>query len=353
MSSQHPVFSVIVPIYKIERYLAECIESILSQTYKDYELILVDDGSPDQCPAICEEYRQKDSRIRVIHKENGGLVSTRKAGLQAAAGEYICYVDGDDTISPVLLETMYHVINVYAPDMIIFGLVKNFADHDEEISCELAEGYYKKIDLAEKVYPYMMYDKRKPFCKGLIFPAACNKIYKRELLLEHYCQDLRIRMGEDNAFVYECAWYSESIYVCNKILYFYRQHEGAMNHSYDPNRFLNNQYLFAYMGERLSGFSHVLDEQFAAFKVYWIIMAVFHEIKCGKKIKDSAKHLKESLTRTGLLDYADACGLPKSARIYIFLLKHKWYRTILLATKLVQYKRETSRYWRTVNENEV
>ena len=97
-------YSIIVPIYKIEQYITQCIESIIHQTYKNIEIILVDDGSDDNCPVICDEYALKDDRIKVIHKENGGLVSARKAGALEATGDYICCVDGDDYIAENYIE---------------------------------------------------------------------------------------------------------------------------------------------------------------------------------------------------------------------------------------------------------
>ena len=100
-------FSVIVPIFKVEDYIERCIDSILAQTFTDFEVILVDDGSPDRCPQICDEYEKKDQRIRVIHKPNGGLVSARNAGIFAAKGDYITYVDGDDWIKPGLLQFVH------------------------------------------------------------------------------------------------------------------------------------------------------------------------------------------------------------------------------------------------------
>ena len=93
-----PLISVIVPVYGVEAYLNQCIDSILAQTHKNLEIILVDDGSPDRCPTICDEYARKDSRVRVIHKKNGGLSDARNAGLEIATGEYIGFVDSDDWI---------------------------------------------------------------------------------------------------------------------------------------------------------------------------------------------------------------------------------------------------------------
>ncbi len=121
------MFSVIVPIYKVEAFLEKCIESILQQTYENFELILVDDGSPDNCPLICDRYSKKDVRIRTIHKLNGGLVSARNTGLLSAVGDYICYVDGDDWLVPDALQKVKeNAIDKYHPDMIIYNMIKEF-----------------------------------------------------------------------------------------------------------------------------------------------------------------------------------------------------------------------------------
>ena len=101
--------SIIVPIYNVEKYIKECIDSIINQTYKNLEIILVDDGSPDCCPKICDEYSKKDKRIKVIHKENGGLSSARNAGLDVAKGEYVSFIDSDDVVDEKFIETLYNL----------------------------------------------------------------------------------------------------------------------------------------------------------------------------------------------------------------------------------------------------
>jgi len=175
----------------------------------------------------------------------------------------------------------------------------------------------------------------------LIFPAACNKIYKRTLLLEHYCRDTRIRMGEDNAFVYECAWHSDKIYVCNKSLYFYnRLNSSSMGNSYDSSRFENNQYLTSYIENRLLGLDSGLDEQINAFKAYWLIMAVFHEIKSGRSVNIAANHIRDKIKTEKPLDGIRLESLPVMAKGYIILLRLKLYRITLLATKVVNKLRE-------------
>ena len=217
-------FSIIVPIYKVEKYLNKCIDSILNQTYQDFELILVDDGSPDNCPQICDEYAEKDKRVRVIHKNNAGLVAARNTGIKAAKGEYVCYVDGDDWILDNLLQTVWDkAISKYDVEMVVYSAVRQFTDTQEQIPKAVPEGLYNKNKLKTDVYPYMMYDSRKTFCTGLIFPVAWNKIFKRDFLLKHYCKEERIRMGEDNAFIFECLYAAENVFFCDDILYIYNQ----------------------------------------------------------------------------------------------------------------------------------
>lgn len=115
-----PEFSIIVPVYKVEKYLSRCIKSILSQEFGNFELILVDDGSPDSCGKICDEFAKNDARISVIHKNNGGVSSARNCGLKQACGKYICFVDSDDIIARNTLQLVQESINQFNPDMVIF-----------------------------------------------------------------------------------------------------------------------------------------------------------------------------------------------------------------------------------------
>lgn len=340
----NPMFSVIVPIYKVEAYLKKCIESILSQTYENFELILVDDGSPDKSPEICDEYAKKDKRIKVIHKENGGLVSARNIGIKSSVGNYICYVDGDDWIVPNLLEDMNSIIlqneNI---DIIIFNIEKIYKDHTENIEFYVQEGLYNKERLEKEVYPYMMYDSRKPFCTGLIFPAACNKIYKRELLVNHHCENEEIKMGEDNAFVFECMLYANQVYFYNKILYKYNQlNPTSFANSYDNNRFKNNKILISYIENRIGSQSEMIDNQINAFKVYWLFMAIFHEVKCKRPIFVSRKHIKTQIKQTKSLSNIKLKSLPKSAQCYLILLKLHLYLLALIGAKIINKGRQNN-----------
>ena len=127
------MISVIVPVYNVEKYLRRCVDSILGQTYSDFELLLVDDGSPDGCPQICDEYAARDSRVRVIHKPNGGLISARNAGILAARGDYVCIVDGDDRALGNMLQFIRDTVSKSPepPDMVLFGAYSEYSDHTE------------------------------------------------------------------------------------------------------------------------------------------------------------------------------------------------------------------------------
>lgn len=335
-------FSIVVPIYKVEKYLRKCIESILNQTFSDFELILVEDGSPDNCPRICDEYANKDSRIKVIHKTNGGLVSARNEGIRNSSGKYIVYVDGDDWISNNLLQVVNDkVLSKYQPDMIVYSAYRQFDDYKKEIPYDIEEGFYDKKKLEKNIYPYMMYDPRKPFCNGLIFPVAWNKIFKRELLINHYCKDERIKMGEDNAFVFECLLEAQAVYFCKDILYFYNQlNIGSMTNNYDSERFENNKILTDYIESRIGNRNSIIDKQVNAFKTYWLIMAVFHEIKSGRSIIVASKHIKQKIKKTQVLKGIFFDGLPKSAIIYLLVLKFHLYKLALLMAKIVIKKRD-------------
>ena len=130
-AESRPEISVIVPVYKVERYLNECIDSILAQTFTDFELILVDDGSPDNCPALCDAAAAKDSRIRVIHQKNRGLSGARNAGLDAAEGEWIAFVDSDDMLLPQALEKAHSTAEKTGADVVLYGFA--FTDENGKV----------------------------------------------------------------------------------------------------------------------------------------------------------------------------------------------------------------------------
>ena len=180
--------SVIVPIYKVEPYLDQCVQSIVNQTYKNLEIILVDDGSPDNSPAMCDAWAEKDNRIRVIHKENGGFSSARNAGLDAATGDYIQFVDSDDWILPDMTAALVSCAVKENADVVRCGYCEN-VDGDTQEICTNSRTYCPEYN---KLVIDIMND-------GLMSGAVWNKLYKRGVL-----DGIRFRPGysEDILFNY-------------------------------------------------------------------------------------------------------------------------------------------------------
>lgn len=221
------MISIIVPIYNVEQYLKQCIESIIHQTCRELEIILVDDGSTDKSGLICDSYARDDERIIVIHKTNGGLVSARKAGIQAAHGEYIAYVDGDDWIENTMYERLLRCLLNYKADIAMCGRYEDTGNAARKVFHGIAEGRYDKKELSEHVYPTMIVGGE--FFEWGLFPGVWDKLFKRECVEPfQMAVDERLTMGEDAACTYPCMLNAGSIYVLHECLYHYRQTLSSM-----------------------------------------------------------------------------------------------------------------------------
>ena len=220
-----PLFSIIVPIYKVEKYLKQCVDSILSQNYSDYELILVDDGSPDLCPQICDAYARENERVKVVHKENGGLVSARKAGCQAASGRYILNVDGDDWVAAGYFAKIEAAILAHQPDVVCFGFLYQWEAESRNEPLPHRTGLYSRQEIRDTLYPILIESAR-----GEIFsPTVWTKAVKRGLYTgSQMAVDNRISIGEDGACTKPIIFRAESLYILPDCLYHYRQNEQSM-----------------------------------------------------------------------------------------------------------------------------
>ena len=244
---EKPLISVIVPIYMIDRYLGICIESIINQTYKNLEILLVDDGGKDRCPEICDLYKRKDERIKVIHKPNGGLVSARKAGLQQSNGTYISYVDGDDWIGPGFIEGLHTAAETSNADMVCAGQTRDLFSKSEHFTNAIAPGIYEGEQLKWLWQNMISYGS---YYRPGITTYVWNKLFKREILLESQSTvDNRISIGEDGAVTYPSLLSCSRVAVVENVAYHYRQREDSMlkqsaGYSSEAQKLL---YLYDYM----------------------------------------------------------------------------------------------------------
>ncbi len=319
------LFSVVVPIYNVEAYLHQCIESVLSQTYDDFELILVDDGSPDNSPAICDAYAKQDARIKVIHKENGGLVSARIAGAKEANGEYICCLDGDDWLHPSHLEKLEKVISETKPDVVCFGNYKAYEDREVVCKFPFRPGYYTKQDMENTFYSYLIQKENATY-----FPVSIwNKAFKRSLYVgEQLSIDPVIKIGEDGACTLPIVYKANSMYVLEDCLYYYRQNAASMT----KNRKAFNWNGPKLIAEHLHNRINLDDYDFRAqwhrktvHELFLVVVSQFYRKESYFAItKDIRAHLKDPI-------YAEAIAKAKfkgfKGKMALLALK---YRLMLL-----------------------
>ena len=223
-----PKISVVVPVYKVERYLPECIDSILAQSFTDFELILVDDGSPDNCGAMCDAYAEKDSRVRVIHKENGGLSDARNKGIDQAKGQYITFIDSDDYIDTSYLQYLYESALDTGADIVH----ANHTSSADKMGGNGADRHnvvfkIKQFDRREAIKDFMLYHTQ--------YANVWAKIYKVELF-----DGVRFPVGkltEDEYTTYKLILKSQKVICLPKIIYYYRKRQGSIVASFSEKRF--------------------------------------------------------------------------------------------------------------------
>lgn len=226
-----PEISVIVPVYKVEPYLRQCINSILCQSYTDFELILVDDGSPDNCGAICEEYAAKDSRIRVIHRENGGLSAARNSGLEIASGEYFFFVDSDDLIAPDILERMMQTM---LRENVSLVLCRRH-DFPEDQEPPLLPGTNQPEDVLVMTGRELCIQRFNPDNRILI--TAWGKLFHRSLWDGHVFPVGKIH--EDQFVIPIIMYQADLVAVLSAELYHYRLRKGSITSSFSRSHFDN------------------------------------------------------------------------------------------------------------------
>lgn len=219
-------FSVIIPVYNVEKYLRQCVDSVLRQTYQNIEIILVDDGSPDACPSICDEYAAKDDRICVIHKENGGLSSARNAGLMAAHGVYVIFLDSDDFYdNETFFMRLYEIVHKNACQAVFFQWKKYLEKTNESLTV--------RQPFLIDVLRNMSVDEKLLFLseKDLLTDSACSKAIRRDYLIDNRLFFREGMYSEDVEWFFRFTRKLQSVELLNECCYCYRQREGSITHS--------------------------------------------------------------------------------------------------------------------------
>ena len=319
------LFSVIVPIYNIEKYIRRCIDSVIGQTFADFELILVDDGSPDNCPAICDEYAAKDARIKVVHKPNGGLVSARQAGIQVAEGEYIFNLDGDDAITPDTLEHASAIIAQHNPDMVCFAH-RTWTDGVEgDAVYELAdEGLYGRAELEQLIFPNLLCNRNMQHMLCFLWGRAI----RRERVIRHQLNvNPAISLGEDISCLVPCYLECERVYVSRQVACLYTMRNDSLS-----NKFKTQQ--ITQIADTIAGLRNLdvetpadFDGQIARYSCFmcFAILAAAAEGKHFEALKPLRKLILNSVHKDEIAR-AEFGAITRKSRITIWLMKRHMFR---------------------------
>lgn len=233
--------TLVVPIYRVEKYLDRCVESLVKQTYSNLEIILVDDGSPDRCPQICEEWAARDGRIRVIHKENAGLGMARNTGMEVASGQYICFIDSDDYIVPETVAEAYEAMLRYGAELVAFGMM-NVNRYGEVVSALTPKGSkicYRGKEVQEVFLPDWIDNRHVGVQVQNLCLSAWSCMYSMELIRRenwHFVSEREL-ISEDSYSLIQLAKGIECVVVLEKALYCYCDNETSLTRTYRPDRY--------------------------------------------------------------------------------------------------------------------
>ena len=285
-----PKVSVVIPVYKVEQYLRRCVDSVLAQTLSDLEIILVDDGSPDHCPEICDEYASKHENIRVIHKPNGGLASARNAGMKVATGQYLFFLDSDDWLDADGLEQLYLCAEKYQVDFVRYRAILSGWP-----GMEPHEGYYNRDTILKEVYPRLMATPQ--LTMGAVV-GACGSLYRMDFLRQN---DLifyeEVKFSEDLVFSARVVRAARSFYFIDT--------PGVYHYFYNPNSISKS--FRSGRWESCKGLIHACERDFGRDTEYdfsgqlhclrWFcIMLALNEHRYLKKYDDRMNYCRKLLS---------------------------------------------------------
>lgn len=280
------LISVIVPIYKVEKYLGECIESLINQTYKNLEIILVDDGSPDNCGKICEEYKEKDERIVVIHKENGGLSDARNAGMKVMTGDYLVFVDSDDYMPSDGIETLVKLLEERNADMVIGG-VWRVSEQGEKLGKEVMQNCdITEMDTEEALKDF--------FVQGC---SSWGRIYKREI--HEGIEFPKGEINEDEAIVVQVTERCKKVVRTSTPIYCYRlRGESITTTDFHEKKLVWNKHCmdnYEYIKRKYPEIEPYARKRYTESLVWLTLMMIQSSDNYEAEIKDYANRLKKHI----------------------------------------------------------
>ena len=314
--------SIIVPIYKVEEYLCRCVDSLLKQSYEDFELILVDDGSPDNCGRICDEYAALDSRVRVVHKPNGGLSDARNAGMEIARGEYIAFVDSDDWVTENYLERLLSAMIETGADICECGILRTGGEAHIPPIEDIAPVVFSTADAMEQ----LIHD-------GAFHQHVWNKLYRRDVIADILFP--KGKTNEDEFWTYQIFGNAAKISKIPDVLYCYFQRPGSiMGESYSLKRLdgleakLQRQ---AYINSRFPQLSLQAKLNLFGSCIYAGQMSLIH--LSGAQRAAARKTINAIVQQSGI-SFSECMHIGGSNKVWFTLAKFSFWGTVWLKNLL-------------------
>lgn len=332
--------SIIVPVYKAEKFLLRCIESILNQTVQDIELILVDDGSPDKCPQMCDEIALRDQRVKVIHQKNAGVSAARNAGLEIATGEYCAFVDSDDFLESDMYERMLNKALTYQCDVVMCDCVKDNGLTAVPYTHNIRSGYYDSEQLKQEYYPHLL------IMENVEYPATISNwtlLFKRKLVSSiRYL--VGVRFSEDLLFGAQLLSLSDSFYYmkgCN--YYHYWLNTESVTHTFASDKWNDYRKLFSAIDKYFSSFGDFdFSEQIDKVLLFFVYNAVgdlMHSTNMTQceKVGNIKRILNDEIVRT-MFSRIKVLRLPITKKLKVITICYKYQLGIAVLCKYMNGK---------------
>lgn len=341
-----PKVSIIVPVYNVEKYLDQCMQSLLNQTLNDIEIIMVDDESPDNCPKLCDEYAKYDSRIKVIHKKNGGLGLARNSGIEIATGDYIAFVDSDDYVEKTMFEIMYKKAQKNKSDIVYCN---NYMYHSELGSITKSNAplnydeTFKGRDVIEEVLKNMIASSLNASSDRKYYMSVWRGIFKKEAVNGIRFVSEREYLSEDILYQVKALQHANSVTIISDYLYYYRENLSSLTHKYRKDRIQKSIILYQCLTKELKGITldDMEDWNFRLLKFLYgyFRFSLFSNIAAKASIsnlKEDFKYCCDYFNKISFYSKYPVRVLPYKHKLILFLFKHNMFYCFYFLAKIAK-----------------